>query len=331
MRRSFVTALGEKQISRNLLIIVRLDNGLSGLGEASASLAWPLDTQKAMAAELRKIIPHLIGCDIKSYANLTRQVWNVAGKHPAAAAALECALLDVFAKNRGISLWKLFGGKKRFVTTGFTISAWPPKKAARVARQLFADGFRTFKIKVTGADMDEDMNRVFSVHKAAGRAQLIVDANQGFQPRQAIRFAECLRRGRLPVQLLEQPVAKENWEGLKEVEREGKIPVAADESARSVEDARRLIEKKIVSVINIKLAKSGISGALKIIRLAKFKKIQLMIGCMAESAVGLGPSVHLACGTGAFQFVDLDSHLLVRPPKGTPNFMTRGPRLFIRP
>lgn len=331
MRCPFVTSLGRKDITRNLLIIVKLDNGITGLGEASASLAWPEDNQKRMAAALRKIIPRLIGSEIKPYQKLIKNIWAVMGKHPTAAAALECAILDAFTKSRGISLWKFFGGKKRFVTTGFTISAWPPEEAASAAKKMYARGFRRFKIKVTGKNPDEDLARVLRAAQSAPKAKLIIDANQGFKANEAVHFAQALQILRLPVELLEQPVAKDDWEGLKEVERKGKIPVAADESARGVEDARKLIQKKMVSVINIKLAKSGALGALKIIRLAKSKGVGLMIGCMAESAIGLAPSVHLACGTGAFRFVDLDSHLLVHSPKGAPGFTTHGPRLSIRP
>ncbi len=329
MRRPFVTSFGRKDISRNLLIILKLDNGITGLGEASASLAWPEDNQKTMAAALQKMIPRLIGSEIKPYKKLIKNIWAVMGKHPTAAAALECVILDAFTKNCEISLWKFFGGKKRFITTGFTISAWPPEEAALAAQKMYVRGFRRFKIKVTGKNPDEDLARILRVAQNAPKAKLLIDANQGFTAKEAIHFAQALKILRLPVELLEQPVAKDDWEGLKQVERKGKIPVAADESARSVEDARRLIQKKIVSVINIKLAKSGVLGALEIMRLAQSKGVRLMIGCMAESAIGLTPSVHLALGTGAFRFIDLDSHLLVHSPKNPPGFTTRGPRLSV--
>ena len=107
--------------------------------------------------------------------------------------------------------------------------------------------------------------------------------------------------------------------------------MVADESARSVEEARRLIRRKTVSAINIKLAKSGLSGAREIIRLARPAGVRLMIGCMAESAVGLSHSVALACGSGAFDFVDLDSHLLVVSPHCRLGFSAHGPRLWARP
>lgn len=330
MRGIFVTARGKKNVTRNLAVTVQLSNGIKGYGEASASLAWPQDNQKTMSTVLKKIMPSLADQPIEHCQSLVNQVWEAGFQHSTAASALECALLDAFTQNMGITLWSWLGAKKRSVTTMLTISGRPPKQAARIARKMARQGFRQFKIKVSGADFDQDVERVLHVHQAAPRAALVIDANQGFQIKNAILFALLLRQKKLPVLVMEQPVSKDDWEGLRAVEREGKIPVAADESARSVQETKKIIKKRLVSVINIKLAKSGVLGALEIIRLAKRTRTRLMIGCMAESARGLMPSVALACGTGAFEFVDLDSHLLLRAAYQNPFFKTEGPRLSIR-
>lgn len=331
MRGRFVTARGEKSVSRNLRVAVRLSDGTTGLGEASASLAWPGETQEAMSLALRRLIPSLLGRDIGGHRRLTGLAWEAAGRHPAAAAAMECALLDAWARARGISLWKWLGGKKRSVTTALTLSAWGPAAAAQAARRASALGFRLLKVKVTGEDLDQDARRLAAVHKAAPKATLWVDANQGLSVKEAVRLALWVRRGKLPVTLFEQPVTREDREGLRRVEQGGGIPVAADESARSVEEAAKIIRGKLASVVNIKVAKCGISGARKIQALARAGGTRLMIGCMAESAIGLSPSVALACGSGAFDFVDLDSHLLVVSPPRCPGFRSEGPRLSIYP
>ena len=331
MRQPFVTALGQKRMSRNLLVAIRLSSAVVGLGEASASLAFSWETQIAMAKVLRQITGRLIGSPIRSYRRLIQDAWARHPEHPTAIAALECALLDAFARDRGISLWRFCGGRRRSVTTSLTISAWAHPQAGHVAHRAFASGFRRLKVKVTGHDLDEDIRRVAAVHSLAPRATLWVDANQGFTAEEAIRFSLFVRQNRLPVALLEQPVAREDWAGLAKVQREAGIPVVADETASSLNETRRLIRRKIVPAINVKLAKCGFLGALEIIRLAKTAGIRLMIGCMAESSIGLSHSVALACGTGAFDFVDLDSHLLVISPACIPGFATHGPRLSVYP
>ena len=331
MRRPFVTALGRKEISRNLGVIVRLQDGTAGYGEASASLAWPDQTQAGMKRALARVASRAAGTEIRCYKELSRRAWETAGEFPPAVAALECALLDAYTRTQGISLWKFFGGRCRSVVTSLTISAWPAGAAARAAREAAKNGFRRLKVKLSGRDPAGDLQRLLAVHHAAPKAALWLDGNQGFTPEQAIRFCSLARSKSLPVRLFEQPVAKKDWGGLARVQRETGIPVVADESARAVADAKELIRRRAVSVINVKLAKCGPFGALEIIRLAKKAGVRLMIGCMAESAAGLAPSVALACGTGAFDYVDLDSHLLVVSPPGRAGFRGRGPLLSIDP
>ena len=329
MRQPFVTAAGSKRESRNLSVLLRLDDGTAGYGEASASLAWPDQTQTVMKKALAPIARRLIGLPISRWQQLSEEVWKSAGRYPPAAAALECALLDAYTRARGISLWRWFGGKRRSVTTSLTISAWPPDTAGRAARAAARSGFRRLKVKLTGKNVDEDFQRLLAVHRAAPRAALWLDGNQGFTAEQAVRFCARARSARLPVRLFEQPVPRQDWEGLARVEKEGRIPVVADESVRGPDEARKLVRRRAAPVINVKLAKCGIFGALEIIRLSKRAGVRLMIGCMAESAPGIRPSVALACGTGAFDYVDLDSHLLVVSPPGPAGFVTRGNRLSL--
>lgn len=331
LRQPFVTALGEKRLSENLLVAVRLSNGMTGYGEASASLAWPEETQAAMTQSLGQVVPALLGNPIRDSRRLSATGWKIAGGFPSAASALECALTDAHLRAAGWSLWKRTGGRRRSITTSLTISAWDPALAARVAQRAAHWGFQRLKVKVTGKEVDQDICRIMAVHRAAPRAALWVDANQGFTSAEAIRFCLFLRQCRLPVRLMEQPTPRKDWEGLKHVEETAGIPVVADESARTVEEARTLIRRKAVSVINVKLAKFGLSGSLEVIRRARSAGVRLMIGCMAESCLGLSHSVALACGTGAFQFVDLDSHLLVLSPRCRSGFSVRGPRLTVHP
>lgn len=331
MRRSFVTAHGRKAVSRNLLVAVRLSNGITGYGEASASLAWPEETQPAMTRALKRIAPKMTRQGIRGVQRLISWGWKTAREHPAAAAALECALWDAYARWRGISLWRMWGGRRRSVTTALTISAWEPSVAGRAAQMAAAQGFRRLKVKLAGKDLDEDIRRILAVHRAAPRAALWVDANQGLRVREAVSLSRTLRERRIPVELLEQPVPREEIEGLAQTQRDGGIPVAADESARTPEEALRLMRKKAVSVINVKLAKMGIRGAQAVMTWAPSYGVKLMIGCMAESAIGLSHSVALACGSGAFSYVDLDSHLLVVSPRCRPGFSSRGPRLGVFP
>ena len=338
LRRPFVTARGRKTLSRNLLVTVTLADGgrrSSGLGEASASLAWPQETPPAMARCVVSLARDLLGRTPSAAWPRLAAAWAAPGARPAALSAVECALAAAEASAAGVPLWRWLArriagatARRRPVMTGLTISAWPAPLAEQAARAAARRGFRTLKVKVTGAAPQEDLARLLAVHRAAPRAVLWVDANQGFTARGALAFIRALRMFRLPIALLEQPVPREDLEGLAQVARESGVPVVADESLCRPEDARRLIRRRAASVFNLKLAKSGLLGAREIIRLARRAGVELMLGCMAESAVGLAPSVHLACGNGLFRYIDLDSHLLVAGPRAVA-FRTNGPRLSV--
>lgn len=105
--------------------------------------------------------------------------------------------------------------------------------------------------------------------------------------------------------LFEQPVHRDNWEGLGHVSQIAKdkygVSVAADESCRSLADAKKIVQESLADVINIKLAKVGVLGALEIIDLARSVGLNLMIGGMVETRLAMGFAGHLAAGLGCFK------------------------------
>jgi L-alanine-DL-glutamate epimerase-like enolase superfamily enzyme len=111
--------------------------------------------------------------------------------------------------------------------------------------------------------------------------------------------------------LFEQPVAKEDEEGLRRLTATRRVPVAADESVASAADAARLAQNAAVDVLNIKLMKCGIVEALDIAAIARTTGLHLMIGGMVESVLAMTVSACFAAGQGGFRFVDLDTPLFL--------------------
>lgn len=105
--------------------------------------------------------------------------------------------------------------------------------------------------------------------------------------------------------LFEQPVHRDNWEGLRHVSQIAKekygVSVAADESCRGLVDAKKIVQEGLADVINIKLAKVGVLGALEIIELVRSSGLNLMIGGMVETRLAMGFAGHLAAGLGCFK------------------------------
>jgi len=237
---------------------------------------------------------------------------------PTARAGIEIALLDTVSKSVGMPLHRYLGGRAITIETSTTVPLIEPRHAAGFARRAAKQGFTTIKIKVGGLDRDQDLQRVFSVAGAAPRAALILDANGAFQPDEALGFIKEVTGRGANVEVFEQPVGGNDLEGLKFVTERSPVPVYADESACTPEDAFRLAKAEAVSGVVVKLMKSGPLGALAISSIAKAASLRLMMGTMLESRVGQSASLHIAASAGKFTWYDLDSDVLLaeQPVRG---------------
>ncbi len=313
----FVIAARTATQARNVRVTVTTDTGVVGLG-ASAPVGYVTgESVETVLAALADAGAALEGQSAEALEPLLRLSAELLPEAPAAQAGLEMALLDVWARGQGRSLWAHFGGQQKRLTTDVTIPLVAPAEAARLGREAWADGFRALKLKVGDADgPDADLARIAAVAAAVPDVRLRVDANQAFTPDAAVTFTRKLLATGAAVELLEQPVAKEDVAGLKFVRAHVGVPVFADEAARSVAEVRNLIAQDAVDGVNVKLMKSGITGALEIIALCRAAGKTLMLGCMLETGLGIAAAAQIAAGTGAFDFLDLDSHRLLRPVPG---------------
>jgi L-alanine-DL-glutamate epimerase-like enolase superfamily enzyme len=308
-REPFRIASGTSEVSRNVLLRVLTDDGIEGLGESSPSRRVTGETPETVLGVLSRIAPRLIGmCPLRTE-RIAELIDSVASGNPAAKAAVDMALHDILGKASGKQLFLLLGGYRTEVMTDVTLGIKSPLEMARDAVQAVKTGFRALKVKV-GTDPLEDVERVRRVRGAVGDSiEIRVDANQGWRPEQA---AEVLRRiEEFNVQFVEQPVPAGDIDALAEVRRCSTIPVMADESVCSPEDALSLIRKEAADLINIKLMKSGgLLKARQIAEVAEAAGIPCMIGCMGESGVGISAAAHLAGGLRNIKYADLDSDLL---------------------
>lgn len=314
LKRPFVTAQGRKDSTVNVGLTLRLKGGAQGYGEASSSIALKHLSPAALEGALRRLARTARGRDAREWRALSDEAWRREGELSPAVAAFESALLSALAAQSGLTLREWFGGALRELESDLTLSAWSdPALTEAAAAEAAAEGFRALKVKVGGAFAD-DLARVRAVVKGAPRARLLLDGNQGLTRAGALKLVEAAMK-LAPVDLLEQPLPKDDLAGLAYVARRCPVPVAADESAYSPESAARLLERGAATAINIKAAKSGLVRSLAIAATARAAGAPLMIGCMAETARGLAASAALAAGTGFFRFIDLDSdHLLREEP-----------------
>ena len=268
----------------------------------------------------------LDGRTASSFRRLSREIAEALPGQIAARAGVETAMMDAFARSRKASVWQWLGGSTGHFSTDVTIPICEPARAAELAAQAAADGFELLKLKV---GREDDAERLARVSASAPSASFILDANQAFDPGSAATFLRSLPFDSERVKVFEQPVKAEDIAGLKRASGNSPVPVYADESVKNPVDALELVRVGAARGINVKVQKSGILGALDIAAICRAAGLELMIGCMLETAVGLSASAHLACGLGDFRYADLDSDLLIAEDIGTPGFVRKGPEIAI--
>jgi len=310
-KEPFRIAPGTSTKSHNVVVKILTDYGVVGWGESSPSKRVTGETAETVIKTLDKIAPKLIGhCPLRIEQDVEVMDSIVEGK-PAAKAAIDIALHDILGKTARKPLFMLMGGYRTEVLTDITLSIKPPKEMAKAAINAVKKGFRALKVKV-GVNPTEDVERIKRIREAIGDdIQIRIDANQGWTPKQAIGALDRIEK--FNIQFAEQPVLAEDLKGLREVKKNSPIPIMADESVHSPEDALLLIQAEAIDLINIKLMKSGgILKGRKIAAIAETAKIPCMIGCMGESEIGIAAGAHLAAAVKNIQHADLDSDLLLK-------------------
>ncbi|MGE3787525.1 MAG: dipeptide epimerase [Nitrospirales bacterium] len=307
----FVVATGSMTVAHNVFVRVQLQNGAYGFGEMAPFPDISGEDQAGCLAAFSSAATILLGQSAWHWRKLALELVACTLKVPAVRCGLETALLDALCRGMRVPLWSLWGGADvRIRTTDVTLPIGEIEQVVETARRWFARGFRVFKMKV-GQDVEADIQRVDAVFRVFPSASFVIDANQGFTANQTLIFLDAVHRRRIPVILLEQPVHREDWDGLLTVHRQSSIPIAADESVRSLADAERLIRAQAVDVLNIKITKCGVVESVDIANLARGAGLRLMIGGMVESRVAMGCSLSLVLGIGGFEFIDLDMPLLL--------------------
>ena len=310
-KRPFAIATGIQDECSGLVVELKTEQGVSGWGEGVPLPYLTGETLIGCQAALEQLfLPALIGRDPRGLESLRSVLNRLAVHQPAARCAIDLALIDLCSRLHQVPCWAWLGGSNRPVQTNYSIGLTTPQDAAEQARSLVEQDYACIKLKI-GQDPDLDLDRARAVRGAIGpEIPLRVDANEGWTFVQAKRFLQ--RAESLDLQLIEQPLVRSDFEGLKRLRGLSSTPICADESLRGVAEARRLAEMQAVDVFNIKLMKcGGILEARDIVAIARAHGIDLMIGGMVgESSIAVAAATAVA-STWNFEYADLDADLLL--------------------
>ena len=310
----FKTALRTVENVHDVIVRITADTGEEGFGEAPPTAVITGDTLGSIKCAIDDFIaPSLVGMDIDDIDGIMKKLHGCILKNTSAKAAVDMAVYDLFAKSCKKPLYKVLGGSRKEIETDLTISVNDIDEMVADSLKAVKEGFKILKIKV-GKDGSRDIERISAIRQAVGPdIKLRIDANQGWDSKEAVRIIHKLEDLDIGIDLVEQPVPAHDFAGMRFVTSRVETPILADESVFSVQDAVRIIEERAADLINIKLMKTGgIYEAQKICALAESYGVECMIGCMLESKIAVSAAAHLAAARGVITRADLDGPSLCK-------------------
>jgi L-alanine-DL-glutamate epimerase-like enolase superfamily enzyme len=296
-RYEFRIAHGAHRNYRNVLVRLEHD-GLTGLGEGSASHYYG-ESYDSMCAALAAWAP-LLGDDPFALDAIEARLDATLMGNDAARAALEMALHDWIGKKLGLPTWKLLGLDAAAAPIScVTLGMATPEEMERKLDDVI--DFPAIKVKLGAPGDVENLKRIR--RRFTGRLQ--VDANAAWGAADAVRVLREIEP--LGVELVEQPVARGDLDGLRWVRERSPIPVFADESCHHLSDIARLAGR--VDGINLKIMKTGgIREMLRMIHAARAHGMKILLGSMVESSLALTAAAQVA---PLADYLDLDGHWLL--------------------
>ena len=280
-----------------VLIRVRCADGIEGIGESTTigGLAYGNESPDSIKTNIdRHFTPLLLGQDSSNInAAMLRLERSIRG-NTFAKSGIETALLDAQGKRLGLPVSELLGGRVRnSVPVAWTLASGDTgKDIAEAEKMLDLRRHRIFKLKIGAGEVNRDLAHVIAIKQALGdRASVRVDVNQAWDESVALRA--CTILGSNGIDLIEQPISRNNRSGMVRLNSMSPAPIMADESIESVEDAFNLAREGAASIFALKIAKNGGPRAvLRTASIAEAAGISLYGGTMLEGGIGTLASAH---------------------------------------
>lgn len=294
-------------VSRRSSIVVRLrtDDGLEGVGDGVLAMYFTGETLASAVHLVRDVWSSLlIGANPFDISAIGRDLDRVAIGNSATRSAVEIALYDLIGRALNTPLHDLLGGRMRTsIPTIWHVSSGDLETDASSAAGAVNTGFQLVKVKVAMASVSEDVTRVRAVRQAVGDdVALLLDANQGWSPDEAIRFARLVHD--VNPGFIEQPVPRSDVAGMARVCRASPVPIAGDEGIFTARDLYSYLRAGATGAVVLKLIKAGgVIGAAQLAGLAQAAGIGVhFAGMPGETSISAAAAVHLASALPELRF-----------------------------
>jgi o-succinylbenzoate synthase len=297
--RPFRTSFGTETVRDVILVEAVSTDGVSGWGEC-VTMSWPGYSYEygdgAIDVMTRHLVPALVEVADPDDPVDVRAAMDVVRGHPMAKTALSTAMLDVWLRERSMSLASYLGAERTHVDSGVSVGIPTTESIAELLDEVegyLAAGYRRIKLKI---EPGWDREPVGAVRERWPDIPLQTDANQAYQRSDAAHLASMDEFGLL---LHEQPLHEEDWFGHVLLSQACQTPICMDESIHSVTSADSALQFGACSIINIKPGRvGGYLTAREIHDLCLSKDVPVWCGGMLETGVGRAANVALAALPG---------------------------------
>lgn len=306
---SFSHSTKTRKFSDSIIVRLTSEDGIVGYGEGvprpyvtGETVETCLDTMKNQlwpAIEQVDYSSVVSTDDLPKIPEIKTQgvvAWN------ASQTAFELALIDCLLKQENRSLSAILPPKRQTVIYSGVITSSSKEKAIRLAKYLKLFAVKQIKVKIDGHN---DKERLTAIRETVGTdVSLRVDANGAFDVKQVIGIAKDIQE--IKIDCVEQPIPRGNVSDLAKVKAESPIPIMADESLVTLEDAEDLISAKACDFFNLRISKcGGISQTLQMAKKAKEAGIRLQLGAqVGETAILSAAGRHIAAYLDSLEFVE---------------------------
>jgi len=310
LTRPYTIAYERIDSVENIFVCLQTEDGSIGVGvaapDAEVTGESVQDCRQALESGLESLV---MGADIRHLRNILRNAENSMPTQPAARAAIDIALHDLWARHLGLPLVDLLGRCHRSLPTSITIGIKSVAESLEEADEYKGRGFKILKIKI-GQSVEQDVECLSQIRQHTGRDMILrVDANQGYSREEYKYFID--QTDSLNLEFIEQPLPARDLDSMRRLPESMRKMTVADESLLDARDALECLQPPFAfGIFNIKLMKcGGIAAGLQIAELANLAGIDLMWGCMDESRVGIAAALHAALASPATRYLDLDGSL----------------------
>ncbi len=299
LRKVFKNSLASKDTQKSLVLILTTDEGLRGFSSVEPDTPnYSEETwYEIKETVLREFVPILLAEDPQDIHSINTWMEAKVYGHYMSKSLVETALYDLSAKHQKTQIYRMLGGTtpKPIPLIGW-VGISSDNQRVDETSQFLDQGFGCIKYKID-SDIEGTAEFISEVRRQLGHGfEIRLDANQSLNGSLSRKLIEKLER--FEISLLEQPINRDDLEGMAFITHDSTIPIMADESASSIMAVRNLIWTHACNIIKVKVMRSGgIDATRLIVSMAKANGMKCVIGNGFSTSIGTSIEANFYLGS----------------------------------